>query len=185
MSTDQDTDAARGSADAPGRPQRSGSPRARWGRRAIITSATVVSIVLSGIAFAGWGVTGDGRGVAEATSALELDIVDFELAKLLYPGLTTGATLTISNPNPFPVEIREILFTLTDDDIDGDPACTVFSSQVTFADVTGAALYLGADSEDEFVLDDVAEMGTDADDKCQGASFDVAIDLIAESTVEQ
>jgi hypothetical protein len=185
MSTDQHVEAPTGTAGPQVRTPSRGRARARWGRRAVVATATVATVALGGIAFAGWGVTGDGEGTAQAADALDLDDIGFALETLFYPGLTTDGTLTVKNPNPFPVNITDVLFTFTDDDITGNAACTVTSSQVSFVDVVGAELYLGADATDDFVLADVASMGSGAADECQGAGFTVSIEVKAESTVAQ
>jgi hypothetical protein len=183
MSTDQHTGSQTTSTDTPTRTPRSGRSRARWGRRATVATATVATFALSGIAVAAWNVTGAGSGSAAAATAESLVIEDFALAAALYPGLTTSGTLTVSNPNLFPVSITDIEFGTLE--ITGaGPGCTIVDSQVTFTDVTGASLFLDADTLSiELVLSDVATMGTGADDDCQGATFTAPIDLTAESTV--
>jgi hypothetical protein len=183
MSNHQHTEATDGTTDAGLRSPSSGRQRARWGRRLSVTTAVIATVAISGIAVAAWNVTGEGSGSAAAASAEELVIEDFVLAAALYPGLTTNATLTVSNPNLFPVSITAIEF--GELVITGAGAgCTVVASQVTFADVTGASLFLAAETDDiELVLTDVATMGTGANDDCQGATFTAPIDLTAESTV--
>jgi hypothetical protein len=183
MSTDQHIAAPAGIAHSATGPVGHGGSGARWGRRAAAATAATATLALSGMAVAAWNVTGAGSGSAEAASAQNLVIEDFELAVALYPGLTTNGTLTVTNPNPFPVRITDIEFgTLV---ITGaGPGCSIVASQVTFTDVTGASLFLAADTEDiELVLTNVATMGSGADDDCQGATFTAPIDLIAESTV--
>jgi hypothetical protein len=157
--------------------------RLRWGRRLTVATATIATFALSGIAVAAWNVTGTGSGSAAAANAENLVVEGFVLDAPLYPGLTTSATLTVSNPNLFPVSISDIEFgtlVITDAGV----GCTVVASQVTFTDVTGASLFLDADTENiELVLTDVAVMGTAANDDCQGANFTAPIELTAESTV--
>jgi hypothetical protein len=155
--------------------------RSRWGRVASATTITLV-IAASGVALAAWNVTGSGQGSVGADTAVALVVEDFQLDDLLYPGLTTSGTLTVSNPNPFPVRITDVEFGTIVITTAG-PGCTVVASAVTFTDKTGVSLFLAADTADiELTLNTVATMGAASDDDCQGATFTAPIELTAEST---
>ena len=159
-----------------------GTARRRPGRRLIVgTTAIVAGFAVSSIAFAAWTLSGEGDGVAQASTAVDLVVDDFALDDELYPGLTTGATLTVSNPNAFPVRITAVDFGGLQ--ITGGDGCTVGNAAVTFADLTGLDLYLapGADAV-EHALPDVVTMGPTSNTGCQGAAFEAAFTLDAQSS---
>jgi hypothetical protein len=156
--------------------------RSRWTRRVAAAATVAIGIAASGVAFAAWNVTGTGDGAATAANAENLVIENFVLSAALYPGLTTGGTLTVSNPNLFPVNITDVAFGTLDITNAGDD-CTIVLSQVTFTNVTGAELFLAADTENiDLTLTDIVTMGSGANDDCQGATFTAPITLTAEST---
>jgi hypothetical protein len=155
----------------------------RWLTRSTIATGVAVTFVVGGTALAAWNVTGAGSGSAGAASAEALEAVTVTIATSLYPGLTTDATLAVTNPNPFPVRLLDIEFgTVTVSDAAG---CDATNSQVTFTDITGvtdATYFIAADASESFLLADVVTMGTGASDLCQSASFSVDVELNAEST---
>jgi hypothetical protein len=172
-------------ATAPATTTSTPSRRVRWGRRLSVATVAVAALAGSGVAFAGWNVTGSGSGEVQASSAEGLEIVGFVLDTALYPSLTTGATLTVTNPNPFPVLISDVEFGALVISDAGDN-CTTELSQVTFTNVSEAELYLAPDATAvEFELADVAAMGAGSNDDCQGATFTAPITLVAESTTLQ
>ncbi len=148
-----------------------------------IATGIIATFVVGGAALAAWNVTGAGAGSAGAASAEVLEDVTVTIAVSLYPGLSTDATLAVTNPNPFPVRLLDIEFgavTVAD-----APGCDASNSQVTFTDITGvtdATYFIGADGSESFLLEDVVSMGSGAADLCQGASFSVDVVLNAEST---
>jgi hypothetical protein len=155
--------------------------RSRWTRRAAAAATVAIGVAASGVAVAAWNVTGSGEGTAAAASAVELEIVSFGPDTSLYPGLTTSATLTVSNPNPFPVNLTDVKFGTLE--VDSEDGCSADNSEVVFADVSEAEFFLAAGAESvEIVLENVVTMGTGAADACQGVTFTAAIDLTAEST---
>lgn len=155
----------------------------RWLTRSTIATSVVATFVAGGAALAAWNVTGEGSGSAGAASAEVLESVTVTIAASLYPGLTTDATLAVTNPNPFPVRLLDIEFgTVTVSDAAG---CDDTNAQVTFTDITGvtdATYFIGADDAESFLLEDVVAMGTGASTLCQGATFSVDVELNAEST---
>jgi hypothetical protein len=171
-----DTIADRAGAD------QAGPTRRRSVRRLIVaTTAVVAGFAVSSIAFAAWTLSGEGDGVAQASTAVDLVVGGLALDDDLYPGLTTSATLTVSNPNAFPVRITAVDFGVVQ--ITGGDGCTVGNAAVTFADLTGLDLYLapGADAV-EHTLSNVVTMGAASNTGCQGAAFEATFTLDAEST---
>jgi hypothetical protein len=153
-------------------------------RHLVIASTVLVAgFAVSSIAFAAWTLSGEGDGVAQASTAVDLVVDGFALDTGLYPGLTTSATLTVSNPNTFPVRITAVDFGALG--ITGGDGCTVGNADVAFADLSGLDLFLapGADAV-EHTLDDVVTMGPTSNTGCQGAAFEAPFTLDAESTTE-
>jgi len=161
---------------------KAGTRRRRPVRRLIVvTTAVVAGFTVSSIAFAAWLLSGEGDGVAQASTAVDLVVGGFELDDDLYPGLTTSATLTVSNPNAFPVRITAVDFDALQ--ITGGDGCTIGNSAVTFADLTGLDLYLAPGAVAvEHVLPNVVTMGPASNTGCQGAAFEAPFTLDAEST---
>jgi len=158
----------------------------RWAPRLIVLAAIVAGFAISGVAFAAWTLSGEGTGAAEAATAADLTVVDFAIDGALYPGLTTSATLTVDNANPFPVMITAITF---EDDVQvtgGIGACTAGTSQVVFNDLTSLELYVAPGTTDvEVTLVNVVTMGEGAATGCQDASFGDGFTLQAQSTALQ
>ena len=178
MRTLQRTETARGAGSTTRR-----ATLRRFLTRSTVATSIVATFIAGGTAIAAWNVTGAGAGSADAASAEVLEGVTVTIPASLYPGLTTDATLAVTNPNPFPVRLLDIEFgTITVADAAG---CDATNSQVAFTDITGvtdATYFIGADTSESFLLEDVVTMGTGASDLCQGASFSVDVDLNAEST---
>lgn len=181
MTTSEGT---RATGTTPGLPTASRG-RARLRRllvRSTLASGVAAAVVLGGAAVAAWNVTGTGSGSAGAAEVDELAPVTLTIAASLYPGLTTDATLFVTNPNPFPVRLIDIEFGAIS--VEDAPGCTPGNSGVTFEDILGvtdATYLIAADDDNSFLLEDVVTMAGNADDACQGANFSVAIELNAES----
>jgi hypothetical protein len=157
----------------------------RWAPRLIVLAAIVAGFALSGVAFAAWTLSGEGTGEADAATAIDLTVIGFELDAALYPGLTTDATLTVTNTNPFPVLITAVTF---DDDVQvtGGTGCTALNSEVAFSDLSALELYLAPNATAiELTLVDVVTMGDGANTGCQAASFADGFTLQAQSTTPQ
>lgn len=70
---------------------------------------SVVPLVLgAGVAYAVWSSTGSGSATAQATTSVNSVIAAGTAAADLYPGAVKSITVTISNPNPFPVVVNSI-----------------------------------------------------------------------------
>lgn len=157
----------------------------RWAPRLVVLAVIVAGFALSGVAFAAWTLSGEGTGAADASTAVDLDVVSFVIDDALYPGLTTSATLTVTNPNPFPVLITAVTF---DDDVQitGGTGCTALNSEVAFVDLSSLTLYLAPDANAvALTLVDVVTMGNGADTGCQAANFADGFTLQAQSTTVQ
>src|SRR5437867_4038322 len=82
--------------------------------RKILVATTVVAVMmLAGWAVAQWLVGGAGNGFARAGHLEALTTVDLQRADVtgdLFPGQRGDLTIRITNPNGFPVIIRQVNF---------------------------------------------------------------------------
>ena len=62
----------------------------------------------AGAAYAVWSSTGAGTATAQATTSASSVIASGTSAADLYPGAVKSITVTISNPNPYPVLVNSI-----------------------------------------------------------------------------
>jgi hypothetical protein len=72
----------------------------------VLLSATAASAV--GIAFAAWTSAGLGAGSAKATDSVNSVIAAGTFAADLYPGALKSVTVTVSNPNDYPIVVTQI-----------------------------------------------------------------------------
>jgi len=83
------------------------APTARRTRTVAIAGATAVALVVAGVAFATWIVSGEGSGPVSSASIQPLS-VQLSGVDGLYPGATVDATALVSNPNPYPVVVDSV-----------------------------------------------------------------------------
>lgn len=62
----------------------------------------------TGVAFAAWTSDATGTGEAQSTTSIDSVIAPGTSAADLYPGATSSVTVTVSNPNPYPVIVNSI-----------------------------------------------------------------------------
>lgn len=72
----------------------------------VLASAAAFSVV--GVAFAAWTSDGVGAGSASSTDAETSAIAAGTFAADLYPGALKSVTVTVSNPNDYPVVVTHI-----------------------------------------------------------------------------
>lgn len=80
----------------------------RLTRKVLAPSVVAVSLLCGGIAYAAWSSSGAGSGTAQATTSVDSAITAATSAADLFPGATMSVTVTISNPNPYPVVVNSI-----------------------------------------------------------------------------
>lgn len=81
-------------------------PPVRIHRLAILSLVAVVAG--AGAAYAVWSSTGSGTATAQATTSADSVIAAGTSAADLYPGAVKSVTITISNPNQYPVLVNSI-----------------------------------------------------------------------------
>ena len=72
----------------------------------VLLSATAASAV--GVAFAAWTSSGVGIGSAQSVDSVNSVIAAGTFAADLYPGALKSVTVTVSNPNDYPVVVTQI-----------------------------------------------------------------------------
>lgn len=83
--------------------------KARSGRARKLLVISAVAVLLSaGAAYAVWSSTGTGSATAQATTSTDSVIATGTSAADLYPGAAKSITVTISNPNAYPVLVNSI-----------------------------------------------------------------------------
>lgn len=154
----------------------------KFPRKLFAVGAIVGGAVVGGIAFAAWTSTGTGSATAKAQTAQALSTVDASASSTadLYPGATGDATLRISNPNPYPVQITSVAQTGPVVS-DKGPACDA-STGVTFSDQADIALAVPADGVASFTIADAVAMANSSDNTCQGAVFTIPVTLTGASS---
>ena len=146
-----------------------------------LVAAAGVTVMLSGVSYAFWTVTGTGEGTAAATTAQQL-AVQVTPADGLYPGAAVAGTVTLTNPNPFAVKVSALTFTPPTPDA-GHAACT--TTGVTFA-TTGSSSTLTVPARTATVSGTLqvpytAVMTDASSDGCQGATFATTVAVTGSS----
>ena len=77
-------------------------------KRTIFITILLAGLFGASVAFAAWSSTGSGSATAQTTTAANSVIAAGTSAADLYPGATMSVTVTISNPNPYPVLVNSI-----------------------------------------------------------------------------
>jgi hypothetical protein len=80
----------------------------RTKRRLLVSFVAAASVFGGGIAYAAWSSTGAGSGTAQATTSANSVIAAGTSAADLYPGAVKTITVTVSNPNAYPVLVNSI-----------------------------------------------------------------------------
>jgi hypothetical protein len=80
-------------------------------KRVLVPLAAVAALAIAGIAYAYFTSTGTGSGSATVGSAANLTIDDVTITGTLYPGDTTGASVsfTINNPGSSAVQVDKVV----------------------------------------------------------------------------
>ena len=148
-------------------------------RRGTAVLVTLLVVFGVGVAAAAWVQTGTGFGKAQAETAVASTIVAGTPVADLYPGKTNGNVIfTVNNPNDYPVTFTSLAAgTVTSDDVDCDASNVTVNSPVV-VDIDVAANTTSAAQ----TVSGVTNMIVDADNDCQGATFEVALTLTGASS---
>jgi hypothetical protein len=132
-------------------------------KRTALIAAVAVVVVGGGVAYAAWSSTGAGNGSVGSTASVNSTISPVSGADGLFPGKTVSFSVTINNPNGYPVKVTSI--TAGSSALVG--ACAAGS--VTSAAVSNPAGTIATGESGTYVLQ--ATMNADAADACQSQAF--------------
>jgi hypothetical protein len=76
-------------------------------RTAVVLGATGVALA-AGVAYAAWTSSGSGSGEVKSGTSSSSTIAKLGDGSALYPGASTDITVTIDNPNDYPVVVNSI-----------------------------------------------------------------------------
>lgn len=138
----------------------------------------LVGIVAAGIAWASWTASGSGSASAKADTSAPVTVVGATSDGDLYPGGTGNLKMTVTNENDFAVTITGVTAdgAVTAD----DEGCN--AETVAFADQDELDLSVEANGSQVITLPDSVSMASAANDDCQGASFDIPVEVQAVSS---
>jgi len=148
-----------------------------------VTAATIVA-VNGGIAWAYWGLSGQGSASVASGTAIQLQVTGVPQPNSpLYPGVTTGLKLTITNPNSFGVLVFQIKPGAGSTVVDAAHAAAgCVQSGLSLASPTyGVSLQVPANSTRQITLPFGLKMTNASDSACQGATFTVPVTAVGKS----
>lgn len=131
-------------------------------RTAVVLGAAGV-VLVAGVAYAAWTSTGSGTGSVASTTSASSTISPAGGGALLYPGGGTDFTVTVNNPNDYPVKVDSISAG-SSNTVNGCAAGTVTSPAVAAPSGTIAAHGTGT-----YTLH--ATMSATATDECKSQPF--------------
>jgi len=148
--------------------------------RAILVSALVTALALAttGVAFASWAQSGGGSGASTTGSTQALVLSPGTASNQLYPGGQSAVAVTVTNPNPAPVNAPSLSLDTTQGTngfaVDG-PHAGCATAALAFATQTngGAGWTVPAGGASVLSLANSLSMNTNAANACQGATFTV------------
>ncbi|MEV6824711.1 hypothetical protein [Amycolatopsis sp. NPDC051102] len=131
-------------------------------RSAVVLGAAGV-VVLAGVAYAAWSSGGTGTGSVTSTTSVDSAITPGSSGSALYPGGGTDFTVTIDNPNNYPVVVTAI----TAGSSNAVSGCA--AGTVTSAVPSSTAGTIAAKGTNTYTLH--ATMSSTATDACKGQTF--------------
>ena len=132
-------------------------------KRSAVVLGAVGVVVVAGVAYAAWTSTGAGTGSVSSTTAVNSEIAPAGSGTALYPGGGTDFTVTIDNPNDYPVVVTSISAG-SSNAVNGCAAGTV-----TSAVPENTLGTIAARASSTYTLH--AQMSPSATDACKGRTF--------------
>jgi hypothetical protein len=162
--------------------------KAKWTRRAVAIAGANALVLAGGTAYAAWSVSGSGTGGAVSGSASSLQLTAATTgSNALFPGQTADVVITITNPNPFVVDVSQLTLpaatsvatAYTDAALtSAKTACNTGGTGVSWSyttkNLTGVVVDKktgGTDGVLTLTLSGAATMSSDSDNNCQSAFF--------------
>lgn len=157
-------------------------------RRALVAGVVAGTLVATGgAAWAVWRLTGFGSSSTTASSAIDLRLTAKPRPdRPLYPGARTDLTVTVENPNPFPVVVTAVHAgsgPVTVDAAHRAAGC-VNSGVSPTRGRSAVSLPVPARSSASFLLLDAIQMTNESDSACQGATFGIPLTASGRSGVD-
>lgn len=161
-------------------------------RASAVLGAAVAATLSAGIASAVWtSPTGTGNGSATGYTAIKADVTarTTNTAEPLFPGSSVTNTVTITNPNPYPIKVTAI--TPGSGNAAGglNSACLAGTVNVT-GPASNAAGLPQNDVDDTVAIpangtgtyDVTVTMASTANNACQGLTFTLPVTISSESS---
>jgi hypothetical protein len=153
-------------------------------RRSLLIVAAIAILVGLGAGAAYGYFTSSGNGTAVATTGTLKPVTLTAITggdtpdSTLLPGRTADVILKIDNTNPIPVTITSIT---ANGPITTTGPGTCAAASVTFTPPASPSISIPANTTQLVHLAGAAAMDPDADNSCQGASFDIPITIGVQS----
>ncbi|MDP1818445.1 MAG: hypothetical protein Q8K58_00950 [Acidimicrobiales bacterium] len=147
-------------------------------KKLLIVPVLVGAALATGFAFAAWTSSGSGTAVAKSTTSIDSVIAPGTSAADLYPGATSSVTVTVSNPNPYPVMVHSVTAGSSTLVNVSCTAGTVTSDSRAFdadglSQSDGSTKVIAANGSGTYVL--VTHMATTAVDACKLQTFTMSL----------
>ncbi len=158
-------------------------------KRASVIALFLAVVIAGGVAAAAWLVSGTGSATSQAASAVSLTVSAGTPTPSLYPKPAAGygspmvgaVYATVTNPNPFPVQLTNATFGAVASTPLAGKTCAA-SNVVAPAPVTLATpVTVPANGNAAVTVPGALEMVSTADNGCQGATFTVQVTLTGAS----
>jgi hypothetical protein len=149
-------------------------------RLALCVGAAAVLLVglASGTAFAYFATTSTGSGLGPVGSARAVDVTAVAGSSTLQPGSSSNLSLTLVDPNPYPVVITGVAEngTAATVSVGGGTGCTGTNAGVSVPATTSLHVTVGP-GKHVVRLPAAVVMSTTSANGCQGATFHVPVKL--------
>jgi hypothetical protein len=160
-------------------------------KRFILGAVTLLVVGVVGFVYASWVADGNGSGYAKAQNgnAVTTNVIpSADVTATLYPGADGSLKLQVANSNPYPVKVTDVVQTPASTITSNVPACdsggtgvTVNASTLDNAVTPGSPILVPANDFTATTLNNVVHMSNSSDTNCQGARFEVPVNLSAQS----
>lgn len=154
-------------------------------RRALLVAAllTAFAVTATGMAFAYVTRSGGGSGSAATATTQPLVVSKGTAGHDLYPGGTSAVEITVTNPNPGPVNANSLVLDTTRGTggfaVDaGHTACGVGSLTFINQTIGGAGVAVPSGGPWPYSVASSLKMSTDAPNACQGATFTIYVKVL-------
>ena len=134
-------------------------------RTRIIAVVGVAAVATgAGVAWASWSSSGSGTGHVMSTTSINSKITPGDGATALYPGAVASYSITVDNPNDYPVRV-DAIGAGSSEEVNGCPAGSVTSDAMTAP--AGPAI----DPHGSRTYSITVRMSSDPSEACKGQAF--------------